>query len=280
MGGDWQTDAARQGGSGPPGMRRAMARFRYPASLIMRRHTLDIVALCASLLVLAALASTSSMAEPTRVAHARARKLPGLKAAFADKGVPWPAKEILVRAFKRDGVLELWAGDGKSSLTMIKSWPVCATSGELGPKRRRGDLQVPEGVYRLDKLNPVSSYHLSMHVDYPNRADRAAGKRDGIGNLGGDIMVHGECVTIGCIPIENDPIEELYLAVLDSGLRPPIHIFPARVDEAGLATLLGSADDPAVRELWGDLAQVQWAFDRARRVPRVEIDGAGRYVVK
>ncbi len=231
-------------------------------------------------IAIALTASSTAMAEPTRVAGARAGKLAGLKAAFNDKGVPWPAKELLVRAFKRDGVLELWAGDGKGPLALVKTWPVCASSGELGPKRRQGDLQVPEGVYRLDKLNPVSSYHLSLHVDYPNRADRAASKRLGIRNLGGDIMVHGECVTIGCIPIENDPIEELYLAILDAGLRPPIHIFPARLDEAGLAELSSAAPDASVRELWGDLAHVQWAFDRARRIPRVEVDGAGRYVLK
>ena len=140
-----------------------------------------------------------------------------------------------------------WEGfwRGKGPLVLVRSWPVCASSGDLGPKRRQGDLQVPEGIYRLDKLNPVSSYHLSLHVDYPNRADRIAGKREHIGNLGGDIMVHGECVTIGCIPIENDPIEELYLAVLDAGLRPPIHIFPARLDAAVLQSLNVATIDPS-----------------------------------
>lgn len=218
-------------------------------------------------------------AEPTRVAAARADKLASLKAAFADKGVPYPAKELLVRSFKKERQLELWAGDGKAPMVLVRSWPVCASSGELGPKRRQGDLQVPEGVYTLDKLNPVSSYHLSLHVDYPNRADRIAGKRERIGNLGGDIMVHGECVTIGCIPIENDPIEELYLAILDAGLRPPIHIFPARLDDAGLQALTATTEEPSVRELWGDLARVQRAFDERRRIPRVVVDVAGRYVV-
>jgi hypothetical protein len=164
-------------------------------------------------------------------------------------------------------------------LVLVKSWPVCASSGELGPKRRQGDLQVPEGVYTLDKLNPVSSYHLSLHVDYPNKADRIAGRTLGIANLGGDIMVHGECVTIGCIPIENDPIEELYLAIHDANLHPPIHIFPARLDEAGLRALLPSAEDPAVKTLWGDLALIQRAFDQHRRIPRVVVGAEGRYTL-
>lgn len=218
-------------------------------------------------------------AEPARVAKARQGKLAGLKAAFAAKGVPYPAREILVRSFKKEQQLELWAGDGKAPLVLVKSWPVCASSGELGPKRRQGDLQVPEGVYTLDKLNPVSSYHLSLHVDYPNKADRIAGRTLGIANLGGDIMVHGECVTIGCIPIENDPIEELYLAIHDANLHPPIHIFPGRLDEAGLNALLPSAEDPAVKTLWGDLALIQRDFDQHRRIPRVVVGAEGRYAL-
>lgn len=246
----------------------------------MLRTNRRTIALCSLALAGCALLGASwSRAEPARVAQARSSKLAGLKAAFAEKGVSYPAKELLVRSFKRERQLELWAGDGKGPLVLVRSWPVCASSGELGPKRRQGDLQVPEGVYTLDKLNPVSSYHLSLHVDYPNRADRIVGKREHIASLGGDIMVHGECVTIGCIPIENDPIEELYLVVLDAGLRPPIHIFPARLDEAGLRALAAATDDPSVRELWSDLARVQRAFDEQRRVPRVVVDAAGRYVV-
>lgn len=224
-------------------------------------------------------APAAGASEPARVARARASKLASLKATFAERGVPYPAREILVRSFKKEKILELWAGDGKGALVLVKSWPVCATSGALGPKRQQGDLQVPEGVYTLDKLNPVSSYHLSLHVDYPNRADRIAGKALGIQNLGGDIMVHGECVTIGCIPIENDPIEELYLAIHDARLHPPIHIFPARLDQAGLASLLPTTDDERVRALWGDLAQVQRAFDEGHRIPRVVIGADGRYAV-
>jgi hypothetical protein len=237
-----------------------------------------LVAIAAATAQLAWPAAPAS-AEPVRVAKARESKLAGLKAAFAGKGVPYPAKEMLVRSFKKEQQLELWAGDGKAPLVLIKSWPICASSGDLGPKRKQGDLQVPEGVYTLDKLNPVSSYHLSLHVDYPNRADRIAGRALGVRDLGGDIMVHGECVTIGCIPIENDPIEELYLAIHDANLHPPIHIFPGRLDEAGLKALLPSAEDPAVKTLWGDLALIQRDFDQHRRIPRVVVGAEGRYAL-
>jgi murein L,D-transpeptidase YafK len=230
-------------------------------------------------LVVGFVASVAVRAEPVRVAEARKDKLVTLQAAFAEKGVPYPAKELFVRAFKKERLLELWAGDGKAPLVLVKSWPVCASSGTLGPKRQQGDLQVPEGVYTLDKLNPVSSYHLSLHVDYPNRADRIAGRARKIADLGGDIMVHGECVTIGCIPIENDPIEELYLAIHDAKLKPPIHIFPARLDDAGLHALVSSTTDTALQAFWRDLAPIQRAFDEQRRVPRVAIGPDGRYTV-
>lgn len=83
------------------------------------------------------------------------------------------------------------------------------TSGTLGPKREEGDGQIPEGVYGVEDLNPNSLFHLSLKVSYPNAFDREMAKREGCGNLGGDIMVHGGSATVGCIPIGDDAIEEV-----------------------------------------------------------------------
>ena len=77
---------------------------------------------------------------------------------------------------------------------------------------------MPEGVYRLTRLNPASSYHLSIRVDYPNAFDRARGVEDGRSNLGGDIYVHGKAVSIGCLAIGDDNIEELFTLIADTGL--------------------------------------------------------------
>jgi murein L,D-transpeptidase YafK len=220
-------------------------------------------------------------AEPARVAAARASKLAGLKQKFEKAGVAYPAKQILVRAFKDEGELELWAGNGKGPLVLVTSWPICAKSGALGPKRKQGDLQVPEGVYTIDQLNPWSSFHLSLHVDYPNKADKAAAKKLAIKDPGGQIMVHGNCVTIGCIPIEDDPIEELYLAILDAHLHPPIHIFPARLDETGLARVLALDVDAETKRFWREeLTPLYRAFEAGRRVPQIIVDANGRYKVK
>lgn len=94
---------------------------------------------------------------------------------------------------------------------LFKSYPFTGYSGELGPKLQQGDRQIPEGVYKISSLNPNSSYHLSAKVNYPNAFDKKMGKKDGRTSLGGDIFIHGEDVTIGCIPIGNEAIEELFI---------------------------------------------------------------------
>ena len=215
--------------------------------------------------------------EPPRVVAARAHKIDAVHAMFAAAQVAYPPREVLLRAFKRERVVELWAGDGKEPLALVKSYAVCASSGELGPKRAQGDMQVPEGYYTVDKLNPASQFHLSLHVDYPNAADRARGKRNKVPDLGGDIMVHGNCVTIGCIPIEDDPIEEVFLALVDAKLKPPIEIFPARFDDDAL---LASAPDDDTKRLWQQLAVGYRAFEKTHRAPRVSVDAHGDYVVR
>jgi len=130
----------------------------------------------------------------------------------------------LLRAFKKEGELELWAENPAGTYVLVKKYSIYATSGVLGPKRRFGDVQVPECFYELDWFNPQSNFYLSLHVSYANAADRIPGSKQ---NLGGDIFLHGNCVTIGCIPITDDGIKEIYwLAVLarDAGRR----TFPSR----------------------------------------------------
>lgn len=228
------------------------------------------------------LALAAGDAEPPRVVAARHAKLAAVRALFSEQHVAWPAQEILLRVFKKDAVLELWAGDGKSALALVKRYPICAQSGVLGPKTKQGDMQVPEGFYVVDRENPFSAYHLALHVDYPNARDRARGRAAGTKDLGGDIMVHGDCVTIGCIPLQDDPIEEVFLAVHDAraaGGRAAIHIFPARLDDDGLAKL--PRDDAELVRFWTDeLAPGYRFFEEKRRIPEVTVDKSGRYVLR
>lgn len=162
-----------------------------------------------------------------------------IKELFKDCSIQYPPQEILIRIFKEERTLELWARSGNNDpFTLIKNYKICSLSGELGPKREEGDMQVPEGYYCIDRFNPSSIFHLLLGINYPNQSDRILGKRE---SLGGDIFIHGSCVTIGCIPITDEKIKELYLICVEAKSngqdRIPVYIFPTRLDETKFGEL-------------------------------------------
>jgi murein L,D-transpeptidase YafK len=215
-----------------------------------------------------------------RVRAAAQEKDAALRALFKEKGVVYPPRVMLLRAFKREAQLELWAASRNSDpLTLMKTYGICATSGHLGPKRRFGDVQVPEGFYELDWFNPQSNFYLSMHVSYPNAADRLLGSRT---NPGGDIFLHGNCVTIGCIPITDDGIKEVYwlgVLVRSSGQRHlPIYIFPARLTPDGLKSLaVEQHPDQATLAFWTNLQDGYQRFENSHRPLSVHVLNDGNY---
>jgi murein L,D-transpeptidase YafK len=217
--------------------------------------------------------------EPARVVAARANAGPRLTRALEVAGVPRP-KALLLRVFKEERVLEVWAAASPDGpFVHVGDHPVCASSGGPGPKARTGDGQVPEGLYRVTALNPWSQFHLSMRLDYPNAADRARNPGVGVSALGGEIFVHGNCVTIGCIPIGDEAIEEVYLAALETrgrGGQVSVLILPARPGGARWAAL---TRDPAAThgELWRSLAAISQRLDRSHRLPRVTRGSNGTY---
>ena len=165
-----------------------------------------------------------------RVATARIAREDIVRRRFQDAGLPYPPREIFLRAFKHEGELELWAREKNDAFRLVASYRVTARSGVPGPKRRQGDRQVPEGCYTINAFNPKSRFHLSLGLDYPNAADRVLSDRD---RPGGEIYIHGSDQTIGCLPLGNPAIEELYLTALDTRARGQtaihVHIFPARM---------------------------------------------------
>jgi murein L,D-transpeptidase YafK len=142
-----------------------------------------------------------------------------LKPAFDAAGVSYPPDQVFLAAIKDEKVLELWANNHDEDLRLIREYPVLAASGHAGPKLREGDRQVPEGTYRIVALNPNSSYHLSMLLDYPNEFDKAHAAAEGRTNLGGEIFLHGSDVSIGCLALGDAAIEELFVLVADSGMN-------------------------------------------------------------
>ena len=149
--------------------------------------------------------------------------------------------EIMLRLIKTSRALEVWARPaGAGPFALLHSYPLAATSGTLGPKRCAGDYQVPEGCYEIDRFNPMSNYHLSLGLNYPNATDRALGEP----NPGGDIFIHGGAVTVGCLPITDAGIEEVYLLAVAARAAGqaviPVHIFPFPLSETELAKHAGS----------------------------------------
>jgi len=145
-----------------------------------------------------------------------------LKPYFDRAGVSYPPGKITLVMLKQERRLDLYAvhayaAEGRD-YRFIRSYPILAASGHLGPKLREGDDQVPEGVYGVESLNPNSHYHLALHVNYPNAFDRAQAQADGRTQLGGDIMIHGSNVSIGCVAMGDTTAEDLFVLAAETGL--------------------------------------------------------------
>jgi hypothetical protein len=142
-----------------------------------------------------------------------------LSAKFVSAKAPWRPAEIALVAIKDEKILELHAKPAGGSWTFIHRYPVLAASGITGPKLRRGDKQVPEGVYGISFLNPNSRYHVALRVNYPNAFDRRMGAKDGRKDLGGDIMIHGKAASVGCLAIGDEAAEEIFVLAAETGLQ-------------------------------------------------------------
>lgn len=135
---------------------------------------------------------------------------------FTDKEEAYAPREIALLAVKAEKILELWVRN-RNHWTMIKRYPVQAASGRLGPKLREGDRQVPEGIYRIERFNPNSAYHLSMKLDYPNSYDQQRAREEGRDRPGCDIFIHGRDRSNGCLAMGDDAIEELFVLAARTG---------------------------------------------------------------
>ncbi len=199
-------------------------------------------------------------------------KHPVVKAMFKAAKVQFPPRQLLFRAFKKESRLEVWASSARRGpLTKIATYEVCAQSGDLGPKKREGDQQVPEGFYLVDYFNRSSSYYLSMRVNYPNRRDRR------LGYTGSLIMVHGNCVSIGCLAMTDERIQELWV-IADAARRwrrvtTQVHIFPSR----DLKALIDNTSDDDLKAFWSNLREGFDQFESTKRLPRVGSNRTGVY---
>lgn len=202
---------------------------------------------------------------------------------FAQDGLQWPPKEIYIRSFKYDSEMELWVrNDLSSPFKLFKTYRVCALAGTLGPKRIEGDYQVPEGFYYITEFNPRSDFHLALKLNYPNQSDKVLS--DSL-HPGGGIYIHGSCVTVGCIPINDMQIEELYLiaaAAKNNGQDfIPVHIFPIRYDNPRSMDYFAriAKDNAPMQKFSVRLKEAYDYFDKEKQLPVITINKRGEYQV-
>lgn len=209
----------------------------------------------------------------TRVREAFANKEKSIIKTLADHGISRDSLNIYIQAFKTEKKVEVWAKNNcDTAFTLIKEIPICEISGEIGPKRRSQDLQVPEGFYRISELNPYSKYYLSMKINYPNASDSIRGVKGRLGNL---IYIHGGCESSGCIAIADDKIKELYVICIEAynagQIEIPVTIYPARLDDKTYARLTTSYSKNKDKiSLWADLKKSYDLFNLKKVPPMVK----------
>jgi murein L,D-transpeptidase YafK len=215
-----------------------------------------------------------------RVKQAYKDKEQKVKELVKKKGLDYGSVQIFIRALKMERKLQVFARDSKhSKYRLLKTYDFCSSSGKLGPKRKSGDKQIPEGFYYIDRFNPWSRFHLSLGVNYPNQSDKKLSPHK---KLGGDIFLHGSCVTIGCIPITDDKIKELYILAVeakDNGQsRIPVHFFPMKMT-ANAITFFGRFQGVSkkTRSFWENLKSGYTYFETNKTLPKVTVDSAGKY---
>ncbi len=214
-----------------------------------------------------------------RVKTAYKEKLSSLEILLMASGLKLNDIQIFIRIFKQEKLLEVW-GKSKSDTIykQITSYPLCAVSGSVGPKRMEGDEQMPEGIYNIVHFNPNSNFYLSLKIDYPNLSDIKFCKYN---KCGGDIFIHGNCITTGCFPIGDDAIKELYILAIEATSqgqhRIPVHIFPSKLSDKNLEDIVRI--QPQHEFFWKTLQPIYQYFENIKKVPQVKVSNKGYYEI-
>lgn len=211
------------------------------------------------------------------------RKEDTLQKQFAARKLEWPAKYLYIRSFKYDSQLEVWVkNEMNEPFKLFKTYKVCALAGSMGPKRMEGDYQVPEGFYYINEFNPRSEYYLSLGINYPNASDRILS--DSL-RPGSAIYIHGSCVTVGCIPIMDSQIDELYILAAHAKNQGqdyiPVHIFPIRFNVPKSVAYLGTLtkDDNTLKRFSENLEDAFNYFEKHKKLPVIFINDKGEYSI-
>ena len=218
-----------------------------------------------------------------RVRKAYTEKEKDIIKLLKSKSIEISQLEIYLRAFKTEEIIELWVKNkNDEQFIMLKEFDICSSSGKIGPKRIEGDRQVPEGFYHIQIFNPASSFYLSLGLNYPNKSDLILSDKKRPGN---DIYIHGSCVTIGCIPLTDDIIKELYVFCVEAKnngqLKIPVTIFPAKLgDNKYNALKIEYTDSQDELNLWESLKTDYDKFETTKKLSSIQFLSNGKHIVK
>jgi len=176
-----------------------------------------------------------------------------MKQFFVRADIPYPPQRITFVVLKEEAELEVWT-EKKGKWVHLHTYDVLGSGGQ-GPKQRRGDRQVPEGIYRIVELNPSSRFHLSMKLDYPNSFDLQKARDDKRSNLGGDIYIHGKVKSCGCLAVGDRAIEELFVLVAKAGANNVKVIIAPHDMRKGSPALYSSSQPAWLPELYETIGQ-------------------------
>ena len=224
-----------------------------------------------ALLAIAAVAAAIALAgcnadDITPTGRAMAPLSPQMVAEIESKNMD-KNSPILVRVFKQEAELEVWKQNRDGQYALLKTYPICRWSGDLGPKKKEGDRQAPEGFYTITpgQMNPNSNYYLAFNTGYPNAYDRAWGR------TGSELMVHGDCSSRGCYAMTDEQIQEIYALARDSffgGQKEfQFEAFPFRMTALNMAK---HRNNPNF-EFWKMLKQGYDDFEATRQEPKVAV---------
>ena len=213
---------------------------------------------CLALSGLAACKEKKSPMKPTdsppadTAAAAAARVRPALEHDLAEHGLKF-GDPVFIRAFKEELQLEFFVLNRKTGkYDLFRTYPIAKASGTIGPKQAEGDWQVPEGCY-------------------PNEYDRLHGR------TGSAIMIHGNQVSVGCLAMTDEKIEEIYTlcSAAHAGGQASfqVHIFPFRMTDERL----NKETKSYWLDFWKNLKEGYDAFEKSHIPPTVTAK-KGQYI--
>jgi murein L,D-transpeptidase YafK len=184
---------------------------------------------------------------------------------------------VYIRVFKFESQMQLWIDDG-TKWHLYRTYDICGKSGQLGRKMITNDRQIPEGIYQITQFNQNSQYHLSLKLNYPNKADFYFSDST---KPGDEIFIHGGCASIGCVAINDDPIEEVWTILnIAKNRTTPVHIFSIMFNNNRsnniLQTFAYTKEDMDFQE---QMRKIFYFWEYNRRVPKINIDKKGNYVI-